>query len=80
MQMKEQLDRIPDVVKRFGVPIGSFVVLVLVMGLDPNLLQEYLTYLFIGITAVTGYTEYRRFRGAQKAAEKKLPSHDVNGS
>ena len=76
--MDKLLDMVPDTFKRFGTPILSFILLILVMGFPAELVQEFITYLLIASTAITGYVEYRRFRKAQEAEEKKLPVADTS--
>lgn len=77
--MDKLLDMVPDTFKRFGTPILSFVLLILVMGFPAALIQEVLTYVLIASTAITGYVEYRRFVKSKQAAEKKLPVTDYDG-
>lgn len=78
--MNQLLDMIPDQARRFGVPIGALVTLILVAGLEAVFLQEILTYALLAVTAITFYVEYRRFVKARKVIEGKVTPLDGSGS
>lgn len=63
---------IPKAVKRFLVPGGCAIGTLVVMGLSPTDLQEYMTYAGLVVTAITGFTEYQSFVADRKAAIKVL--------
>lgn len=74
--MNQLLEMIPDQAKRFSVPIGSLVCLILVAGLEAAFLQEIMIYGLLVVTAITFYVEYRRFVKGRKVIESKVPPFD----